>query len=238
MSEPFISPDHKPPETIRVTARYLETVLDQAHRAANATSYIDVDENGALVRVEDDTTAEAVTRADEVLTQYLRDHRAVLGEDQRWRAYYNEFDRADARTGSQAEPVEQRNPLPENDSRDQSDHRLAAHRYARQLEELIADAREDSAPARAAQHEQTLAQHLRDNRATLGDVPYWHNNYEDIDRADVAAATARAAEARAATAGTPLIRPDATGHGTQPFAFGTVPAAAAVAPAVVARRTR
>ncbi|MBF6137784.1 hypothetical protein IU501_32965 [Nocardia otitidiscaviarum] len=235
MSEPFIAPDRKPPETIEVTARYLETVLDQAHSAASAASYIDVDENGALVRVEDDTTAEAVTRADEVLTQYLREHRAVLGEDPRWRGYYNEFDQADALAGPHAN--EQRDPVPDNVSRADSDHVLAAHRYARQLEELIADAHEDAAPARAGQYEQTLAQHLRDNRATLGELPYWHNNYADIDRADVAAASARAAETRVA-AGTPLIRPDAAGPGTAPFTFGAVPAAAAVTSAVVPRRTR
>ncbi|PXX53944.1 hypothetical protein DFR70_12665 [Nocardia tenerifensis] len=96
MSEPVHSPDHKPPDPIEVTARYLEAVLDQALSAANETTYLDVDANGALVQIgPDDTTAEAAVRAEEKLTQYLHDHRTKLGEDQHWRAYYNGFDRAE-----------------------------------------------------------------------------------------------------------------------------------------------
>ncbi|MBF6302703.1 hypothetical protein IU459_35000 [Nocardia amamiensis] len=200
------------------------------------------------MRVEDDTTAEAVTRADELLTQYLREHRTVLSDDQHWQAYYNEFDRADARTRKQTEPDTQPNPLPNNESPDWNARRLAAHMHARDLETKIADLN-DEAPGPGdldeaykemwvAGYEEELDKHLRENRHLLGDAPYWRNDYEDIDRADAAASSVPAAEVRAVAADTPLIRPDAARPAAEPFAFGAVPAAAAVAPAVVARRTR
>ncbi|MFF5035543.1 hypothetical protein [Nocardia salmonicida] len=139
MPDPLISPDRKTPESVTMTARYLEAVLEQAHTAANATSYIDIDEHGALVRISpDDGSAEAVARADNALAHYLREHRGVLGADPRWRAHYDDFDRADA-PGAQVDAGAQRDSLPEGRSRHRSDHESTARRHARHVEQLIAD---------------------------------------------------------------------------------------------------
>lgn len=139
MPNPPISPDGKTPESVTVTARYLEAVLEQAHTAANATSYIEIDENGALVRISpDDGSADAVTRADNALTHYLRAHRGVLGADPRWRAHYDEFDQADA-SGAQLDVGVRRGGSPEQRSRYHSDHESTARRHAHHVEQLIAD---------------------------------------------------------------------------------------------------
>lgn len=139
MPDPLISPDRKTPESVTMTARYLEAVLEQAHTAANATSYIDIDEHGALVRISpDDDATEAVARADNALTHYLREHRGVLGADPRWRAHYADFDQADALSG-QLDAGVRRDSLPEGRSRHRGDHESTARRHARHVEHLIAD---------------------------------------------------------------------------------------------------
>ncbi|WP_446225051.1 hypothetical protein ACTWPB_08035 [Nocardia sp. IBHARD005] len=139
MPDPLISPDRKTPESVTMTARYLEAVLEQAHTAANATSYIDIDKHGALVRISpDDGAAEAVARADKVLAHYLREHRGVLGADPRWRAHYDDFDRADT-PGSQVDAGGWRDSSPEGRSRHRGDHESTTRRHARHVEQLIAD---------------------------------------------------------------------------------------------------
>ncbi|MBC7302092.1 MULTISPECIES: hypothetical protein [Nocardia] len=139
MPDPLVSPDRKTPESVTMTARYLEAVLEQAQTAANATSYIDIDQHGALVRISpDDGSAEAVARADNALTHYLREHRGVLGTDPRWRAHYDDFDRADS-PRAQMDAGVQRDSLAEGRSRHRGDHESTARRHARHVEQLIAD---------------------------------------------------------------------------------------------------
>ncbi len=138
MPDPLTSTDHRTPESVTMTARYLEAALEHAHNVANATSYIDIDEHGALVRITpDDGSAEAVARADNALTHYLREHRGVLGADPRWRAHYDDFDRADA-PDTQLVAGERRDSVPQGQSRHRDDHDSIARRHARHIEKLIA----------------------------------------------------------------------------------------------------
>ncbi|MGV9679198.1 hypothetical protein ACWDSJ_28285 [Nocardia sp. NPDC003482] len=121
MSQPTEPTGRKSPETIHVTARYLETVLDQANSVAEETSYLEVDENGALVRVgPDEATAEAAAHAEEQLTRYLREHREILGEERHWRSYYAEFDHAAALTSRPADADGPRESLRDDVSRDEN----------------------------------------------------------------------------------------------------------------------
>ncbi|GAB2683357.1 hypothetical protein [Nocardia goodfellowii] len=79
-------------EGIHAYAHQLEDALFQAHN--EAATWTQIAEDGTTVETEPDPAAqEKVARHEEMLDEHLRQHRAVLASEGRWRSYYEAIDR-------------------------------------------------------------------------------------------------------------------------------------------------